>query len=595
MLLVTLNWMFVTAIIYLYGAGLISLFKKIFSIQFEKPLHFTLVCVTGMAVTTFLVTALCLFIPLGLLAHGIVLIPAVLFAVKNKEKIRADWQYYRAAIKEVNWLYKAVFICFFLVIGFISAWPTAHFDEGLYYAQSMKWLQEYGTVPGLANINHRFGFNSSWLILQSFFGQPFFGMKAFNDLNGLLYLLLFIYWLQGIIAIIKGNRQFHTFLQAFFFLPALGLYFGTTSETLLFNENLIGSSSTDVPACFITWFTFLLFLKKVPDAGLMKLNKMLVGIIACYLISIKLSTIPILLLTVFCWWQFIRQRAFREAALLTITGILFLVPWLARNVIVSGYLLFPFHKLDLFQADWKLSPGRVRDIEEIIQKWAINSENGQLHNLSSSDFTGWFPDWFARQPFIVEGVLILVMMVAVSGFVYILYQIFSRKMSFLHRNNHYIIFFITALAGIVLWLLKAPDPRFGFGFTVFFAVFGLAGCLYLFAGKYARRTGMVVFLVAPLLLVFQYDLVWGNKPLKKMIVLPTHRFPKQTDTIRLSPEIPLYLATGDDCWDCALPCTINEYCDYGIRMRGKTLKQGFREILYLPRVTKKTSVTEVNE
>lgn len=586
MLLVALNWMYVIAVIYLYGAALISLFRKVFSVHFEKPLHFTVVCITGMAVTTFLVTTLCLFIPVGLLVHGIVLIPAVLFVVKNKEKIRADWRYYRAAIKEVNWLYKAVFVCFFLVIGFISASSTAHFDEGLYYAQSMKWLQEYGTVPGLANINHRFGFNSSWLILQSFFGLPFFGMKAFNELNGLLYLLLLIYWLQGIIAIIKGDRQFLSFLQAFFFLPALGLYFGTNSETLLFNENLIGSSSTDVPACFITWFTFLLFLKKVPDTGLMKVNKMVVGIMACYLISIKLSTIPVLLLALFCWWKLIRQRAFRGAALLTISGILFLIPWLVRNVMVSGYLLFPFHKLDLFQVDWKLSSGRVRDIEVILKKWAINSENGQLHNLPSLDLSFWLPDWFARQPFIVEGMLVLVMAVTVSGLAYILYQLFRSGLSFLHKSNDYIIFFITALAGIVMWLLKAPDPRFGLGFILFFAVFGLAACLYLFAGKYARRVGIAVFLLAPLLLIFQYHLVWGNKPLKKMIMLPTYRFPKQTDTLRLSREMPLYLATGDDCWDCALPCTINEYCDYGIMMRGKTIQQGFREVLYLPSATR---------
>ncbi|EMO63800.1 hypothetical protein LEP1GSC133_1179, partial [Leptospira borgpetersenii serovar Pomona str. 200901868] len=34
------------------------------------------------------------------------------------------------------------------------------YDSGLYHIQSIKWIQEYSVVPGLANLHGRFGFNS---------------------------------------------------------------------------------------------------------------------------------------------------------------------------------------------------------------------------------------------------------------------------------------------------------------------------------------------------------------------------------------------------------------------------------------------------
>ena len=46
-----------------------------------------------------------------------------------------------------------------------------HYDTGLYHAQAIRWIEEYGVVPGLANLHSRFGYNSASFALSAFFSE----------------------------------------------------------------------------------------------------------------------------------------------------------------------------------------------------------------------------------------------------------------------------------------------------------------------------------------------------------------------------------------------------------------------------------------
>ena len=58
-------------------------------------------------------------------------------------------------------------------------------DNESYYIQTIKWLNNYGLVKGLANLHMFFGQSSGWHILQSSFNFSFI-TSNFNDLNGFL-------------------------------------------------------------------------------------------------------------------------------------------------------------------------------------------------------------------------------------------------------------------------------------------------------------------------------------------------------------------------------------------------------------------------
>ena len=36
-----------------------------------------------------------------------------------------------------------------------------HVDTGLYHAQAIRWIEEYGVVCGLGNLHSRFAYNSA--------------------------------------------------------------------------------------------------------------------------------------------------------------------------------------------------------------------------------------------------------------------------------------------------------------------------------------------------------------------------------------------------------------------------------------------------
>jgi hypothetical protein len=54
----------------------------------------------------------------------------------------------------------AVFAMVFGYVCLIPLTPVINHDTGLYHWQTIKWLIQEPLVPGLANLHHRFGFNS---------------------------------------------------------------------------------------------------------------------------------------------------------------------------------------------------------------------------------------------------------------------------------------------------------------------------------------------------------------------------------------------------------------------------------------------------
>ena len=65
-----------------------------------------------------------------------------------------------------------------------------HYDTSLYHAQSIRWIEEYGVVPGLASLQLRYGYNSSAFAMtalysfRDFVGQSLHTTAGFFALVG---------------------------------------------------------------------------------------------------------------------------------------------------------------------------------------------------------------------------------------------------------------------------------------------------------------------------------------------------------------------------------------------------------------------------
>ncbi|WP_394336408.1 LIC_10190 family membrane protein [Flavobacterium pallidum] len=167
-----------------------------------------------------------------------------------------------------------------------------------------------------------------------------FGQEV-NSLSFLLFSLFTVYFIHKIYAIYKQEGVSNLFV--FFLLMFL----------ILLSLNDLSSPSPD----FLV-ITFLLFIfSRIVDLSSQKEeanfgNYIPIVILSVYLITAKMASIPVLLLSVFVCIKFIKD--FKRTVWLLPFLILIVIPWLVRNIILTGLLIYPFPLLDLFGFDWKM-------------------------------------------------------------------------------------------------------------------------------------------------------------------------------------------------------------------------------------------------
>ncbi len=541
-------------------------------------MHFSINCISGMLALSFLTTLFCLFIPLGLISNLIILGLALFAVYYTRQHFMEDVKFHLAELKKTPLLLVFLFLTFLFIIGYLSHLASSLHDDGLYYSTSIKWLQEYGTVKGLCLINPRIGFNSAWLILQANFGFHFLHAGLFNDLNGLLYLYFFIYFLQAVNRLHKGDRSVSNLLQALFFLPLLILHTAATSDFWVYNSNMISAPSADLTTCLLVSLIFLLFLKSGEETSdRISLNELLVVFYSFSLLPIKLSAAPVLLFPFFILIKFIRIGEIRRGLIIVLSFSGLLIPWLIRNILLSGWLVFPFTGLDLFHFDWK-APYELARYYEYSTSVYPKDEALILQQPHAVALKDWIYPWFNRQAVIHRAFLLLAM---ASTFVFIgigIWQLLRRNFLFFRQRIYPIVFILISLTGILFWLFKAPDFRFGFGFIGIYSAFSLALFFRFFLENRIRLLYPCIVLFsffAVLVYVRRFELSIINAVIKRPIPL---RQPEEVKTEMLNPGQPIYLVEHDDSWNAPLPvANKNDYDWLRPVMRGHSIKEGFRQ------------------
>ena len=89
----------------------------------------------------------------------------------------------------------AVFLFFLFAYG--TSTGIIHYDTGLYHAQSIRWIEEYGVVPGLGNLHSRLAYNSASFCLSALYSFAFLGGRSFHACAGFLAWLLAMVCAQG--------------------------------------------------------------------------------------------------------------------------------------------------------------------------------------------------------------------------------------------------------------------------------------------------------------------------------------------------------------------------------------------------------------
>jgi len=553
-------WLYVSLLCWLVGWLGLRAFDRAPARPHSGP-PFALAALLGLAWLSALTCLLALATRVGLLANALLLGAALALALPNRRALAAAWSDYGARARRLAWPVWLALLVGALITLERTASPATNYDTGLYHAQAIRWLEEFGIVPGLGNLHGRLGFSAAWFVPSALFSLAFLGLRSFHVLGGAIFLLLLLATLPALQEWWDGKRRASVLVKAA--TAPLGLF--------LFG-GWLSSPSPDVPAAILVWLVAILFLEKIEDRTLQAIDARAVAIVSlgAFALAVKLSTLPIALLPL----VLLAPRAVRQprpALLVAALGIATLVPFVAQTAVTSGYLVYPYPRLDLLAVDWKVPAALARDDLRWAESWARLPHRAPDEVLALP-LAVWVPAWFARFPPLEKGLLLAGLALLPPYAVAAAAALRAGGASARAAAPRLALAGAVAL-GVVFWFVAAPDARFGWGFLALLPLLLATSTL----PWLLRRLPAPAPTVLALALVGAYAVqtyVAAPPDVAAYALLPADYPVPPTVTRQGRGFQALAPATRDQCFYQPFPCTPSPV--ERVELRGPTLAQGFR-------------------
>lgn len=368
----------------------------------------------------------------------------------------------KAGIKNISSFNVIIFAITVISLMIVILWQVGVFDSLLYHQQNIRWNEEYAVVPGLGNLDHRFGFNSSYLLLSAVFSFRFLFGEAVYGLHVLVLVYVLCWILKEII--VSGYE-----------IKRLALLLVFTGYIFIFGYTLTASSTDLIPNVV----TFYLIAKLLLYPDIIRNRILLLFFVPFALITFKLSMIAACLISLYIFIYLLKTKDSKTISFLIVLSAITIALWLIRNVLISGYLVFPLHIIDLFNVDWKIPKYIVEEEQDFIYSCGIRSFGDMTWRLSHwQSAVQPIKDWFTY--------FILLGSISLSPFI-TLYCFLKKK--YLNKKIYFIYLILATL--LLVWFMGGPDPRFMGG--VLFAVLYYNLFLLLSANeeKHSRKAGMI--------------------------------------------------------------------------------------------------------
>jgi hypothetical protein len=428
-------------------------------------------------------------------------------------------------------------------------------DTALYHIQAIRWIEQHAAVPGLANLFDRLAFSAPWFEAQALFDPVLFGGRPVFALNGMVFVTAVSFFLGGLA---KDHHGFG--------LSRL-LRLGCVPAAFWLLRRGLSSASPDGALALLSWVLLVLLAEKSErgEATTLDAAAWVIATLGAFAAVTKLSAAPLLLAPT--WLVVCNLRRDRRRAL-ALAGVSAAVaaPFVVRNVIVSGYLLFPVPWTRVPGLGWTVPPARVAGLVALIGDWA------RLPNrphVPACDVAAWLPTW-AHNLTVVERLFLAALPVLGLVHAALLLRRASGSRTLDWPPGTALLIGLT-LAGTLLWLLTAPDPRFAWGFFPFLALLLVVPLVLRWIAR-VPRWALALLLAVVLLDQGRRVLAYERQSLQGHWLWPVP--PPMVETTEESVGgLTVRVPAGALCWDMPLPCVPS--LDPGLAPRGTSLEEGF--------------------
>lgn len=393
----------------------------------------------GLVAVTVYAQFFSIFYKVGLLANLILLCMCVVSALALRKELT---QHLRELFLTITPFKAGAVVLLFVLFAYGASTGIIHYDTGLYHAQSIRWIEEYGIVPGLGNLHSRLAYNSASFCLSALYSFAFMGGRSFHCCAGFMAFLLSAVCFTGFSKESLKKPRLSDLIRL------LGIYY----LLMIFDEMV--SPASDYFMVLTVFYILISWLSLLEEKEDSWLPYALLCVLCVWVMTVKLSGALILLLTVKPAVMLIREKRGKEIAKFLGLGALTVLPFLIRNVILSGWLVYPFTSVDLFSFDFKIPKGMAEYDSKEIQVWGRGFSD--VTRFDEPAFK-WLPKWAAA----LDSVNKVFLFSALSGLILLLglgvYALYKKRKDMAD-------FLLTAGSmGIcfLFWLLSAPLIRYG--------------------------------------------------------------------------------------------------------------------------------------
>ena len=430
--------------VYLFSLGAVGN-KIFFSKKLEDTNNYYEVGLIGIILASIIAFILNFFISLNkFLNDFIFLLPIILILLK---KFNRKLDLYK--------FFSFIFLSSIVGTILISYDNVYRPDAGLYHLPFISILNENKIIIGLSNLHFRFGHISIVQYLSASFNNHLFNEKGILIPHALIFSFFLLFLIQKIFS--EKNKIILIIIFSFF-------------SFIVFRMNRYSSFGNDAPSHFYYMYLVILSIYFIFDNKnyFNKFNKIILVAIFVYFNKITMLMslfIPLIFLLNKNFFKIILDKVF------ILLVIIFFI-WSGKNILISGCFAFPLEQTCLKSLYWfdksetrrsNAKSGRVEN--EAWTKGAPNqSEKNFSEFISSYD---WIKVWKDN-----HGVKI---MKKISPFLLFMFLIFSflifkeKKINYYNKiqiNKKLYLILLINLIGSILWFIKFPVFRYGYGYLI---------------------------------------------------------------------------------------------------------------------------------
>ena len=437
MIITIIIWIYMLIASYILGFEFISEAKRV---NGQTDAEYKNVCyiLTGIGILTVYSEFFSLFYKVGLTANIVLIVLLILAAFKNASAMKENLE---NSIKAVDIKLLCATAVVFILFAYATSHGYMHYDSDLYHAQSIRWIEEYGVVKGLGNLHTRLAYNSAAFCLTALFSGSFILGQSYHVCAGFLAFILAVI----VLDLFTKKKLIKPYMSGLARVVAVYYLLNVFDE--------IVSPASDYFMVLMTLSTVILYLDLVEEKSIDATGYALLSLFSLIIISFKISGAWMVLICIYPAYLLIKDKNIKSIVFYVLSGFIFMLPLFIRNIILSGYLVYPAAGLDLFSFDFKIPKGVAEyDAKEIEVYGRGYSDVGRF----DEGMNVWIKDWFTSLGAVDKASFVLSVLSLIALVTAIVYAVKKRK-----DLMSEVLLILTVSISFVFWFMTSPNIRYG--------------------------------------------------------------------------------------------------------------------------------------